>query len=285
VPTSPSPNPGDHVCLLYDQDADRDSYVGEFVSEGLLAREKVLWVAGDDTPEVGDLMARRGFDVSGHVETGQLTVKDRTETYLGSGHFDGEAMLNLFRDEVRESKAKGYEGLRTTGDLSWASPGVQGFPDLFEYERALDEHLRETGYMAVCQYDTRQLSPGALTSAVQAHRSVVSQRSQEVLDTPLLTMLVITTDANGVLSLYGDVDNSNVGEFEAALSAAISSPGPVILELSHLHFIDVAGVRVLERQATRLSEAGDRLVLSSPPAFLVRVLGVLGLVGLVELAA
>jgi anti-anti-sigma factor len=285
VPTSPSPNPGDHVCLLYDQNADRDSYVGEFVSEGLVAREKVLWVGGDGTPEVGDLMARRGFDVSEYVDSGQLIVKDRTETYLGSGGFDGEAMLNLVRDEVRDSEAEGYEGLRTTGELSWASPGVQGFPDLSEYERALDELLRETGYMGVCQYDTRQLVPAALTSAVQAHRSVVSQRSQEVLDTPLLTMLEITRDASGVLSLYGDVDNSNLGEFEAALSAAISSPGTVVLELTHLHFIDVAGLHVLERQATQLSKTGDRLVLSSPPPFLERVLEVLDLDGLIEVAA
>jgi anti-anti-sigma factor len=285
VPTSPSPNPGDHVCLLYDQDADRDSYVAEFVSEGLAAREKVLWVAGGGTPEVGDLMARRGFDASEYVDSGQLVVKDRTEIYLGSGRFDGEAMLNLVRNEIRDSQAEGYEGLRTTGELSSASPGVQGFPDLFEYERALDELLRETGYMGLCQYDTRRLVPAALTSAVQAHRSVVSQRSQEVLDTPLLTMLEITRDANGVLSLYGDVDNSNVGEFEAALSAAISSPGTVVLELTHLHFIDVAGLHVLERQATQLSKSGDRLVLSSPPAFLERVLKVLDLDGLIEVAA
>jgi anti-anti-sigma factor len=285
VPTSPSPSPGDHVCLLYDHEADRDSYVAEFVSEGLMAREKVLWVAGGGTPEVGDLMARRGFDVSEYMDSGQLIVKDRKATYLGSGRFDGEAMLNLIRNEVRDSEAEGYEGLRTTGELSWASPGVQGFPDLFEYERALDELLRETGYMGVCQYDTRQLVPAALTSAVQAHRSVVSQRSQEVLDTPLLTMLEITRDANGVLSLYGDVDNSNVGEFEAALSAAIRSPGTVILELTHLHFIDVAGLHVLERQATQLSKTGDRLVLSSPPPFLERVLEVFDLDGLIEVAA
>jgi anti-anti-sigma factor len=272
------------VCLLYDQDADRDSYVGEFVSGGLVAREKVLWVTGADTPEVGGLMARCGFDVSEYVDSGQLTVKDRTETYLGSGRFDGEAMLDLLRDEIRGSEAEGYEGLRTTGELSWASPGVQGVPDLLEYERALDELLRETGFIGVCQYDTRLLVPAALTRAVQAHRFVVSQHSQEVLDTPLLTMLVITMDADGVLSLYGDVDNSNVGEFEAALSGAISSPGTVTLELTHLHFIDVAGLHVLERQARQLSESGDRLVLSSPPTFLRRVLEVLDFDELIEVA-
>ena len=284
MPAPPFPNLGDHVCLLYDQNADRDSYVGEFVSEGLVAREKVLWVAGGGTPEVGDLMARRGFDVSEYVDSGQLVVKDRTETYPGSGRFDGEAMLNLVRDEVRDTEADGDERLRITGELSWASPGVQRFPELFEYERALGELLRETGHMSVCQYDTRQLVPAALTSAVQAHRSVVSRRSQEVLDTPLLTMLVITRDSNGVLSLYGDVDNSNVGEFEAALSAAVSSPGTVTHELAHLHYIDVAGLHVLERQATQLSEPGDRLVLSSPPAFLKRVLEVLDFDELIEVA-
>ena len=88
-----------------------------------------------------------------------------------------------------------------------------------------------------------------------------------------------------VLSLYGDVDISNVGELEAALSGAIKAPGPVVLDLTHLHFIDVAGMRVLERQATQLSEAGDRLVLSSPPAFIERLLEVLELDELIEVAA
>jgi anti-anti-sigma factor len=88
-----------------------------------------------------------------------------------------------------------------------------------------------------------------------------------------------------VFSLHGDVDISNVGEFEAALSGAIKAPGPVVLDLTHLHFIDVGGMRVLERQAAQLAEAGERLVLSSPPAFLERVLEILDLDELIEVAA
>ena len=282
---SPSLNRGDHVCLLYEENADRDSYVGAFVRAGLEAGDKVLWVADGGAAEVTELMAARDFDASAFLASGQLVVKDRTETYLGSGRFDAQAMLNCIREEVRDSEADGYPSIRITGDLSWASSDVPGFPELFEYERAVDELLRDTGYIGVCQYDTRQLAPAALTSAVQAHRAVVSQHSQEVLATPLLTLLVIARDANGVLSLYGDVDSSNVGEFEAALGAAIGSPGAVVLDLTHLNFIDVAGLRVLERQATQLSESGNRLVLGSPPAFLERVLEVLELDALIEVAA
>jgi anti-anti-sigma factor len=282
---SPPLNPGDHVCLLYEENADRDSYVGDFVRAGLEAGEKVLWVAGGRAEDVAELMAARGFEVSEFMDSGQLVVKDRTETSLGSGRFDAQAMLNCIRDEVRDSEANLYASLRITGDLSWASPEIPGFPELFEYERAVDELLRDTGYMGICQYDTRQLAPAALTSVVQAHRAVVSQRNQDVLETPLLTLLVITRDADGVLSLYGDVDNSNLGEFEAALTGAIKTPGPVVLDLTHLHFIDVAGVHVLQRQAAQLSDAGDRLVLSSPPAFLERVLKVLDLDEPIEVAA
>ena len=285
MPASPSLNPGDHVCLLYEENADRDSYVGDFVRAGLEAGEKVLWVTDGGAAEVAELMAARDFDASEFMDSGQLVVKDRTETYLGSGRFDAQAILNCIREEVRESEAGGYPSIRITGDLSWASLDVPGFPELLEYERAVDELLHDTGSMGICQYDTRQLAPAALMSAVQAHRAVVSQRSQEVLATPFLTLLVITRDANGVLSLYGDVDSSNVDEFEAALGAAIASPGAVVLDLTHLNFIDVAGLRVLERQANQLSDAGDRLVLSSPPAFLERVLEVLELDELIGVAA
>jgi anti-anti-sigma factor len=285
LPNPPSLNPGDHVCLLYEENADRDSYVGDFVRAGLEAGEKVLWVAGGGASEVAELMAGRGFDVSDFVDSGQLVVKGCTETYLGSGTFDAEEMLDCIRGEVRASEAEGYPRMRITGDLSWASPDAPGSPELVEYERAVDEIYRDTGSMGVCQYDTTQLAPAALANAVHAHRAVVSQRSQEVLHTPLLTLLVITRDANGVLSLYGDIDYSNIGEFGAALDAAISSPGNVVLDLTHLQFIDIAGLRVLERQATRLSKSGDRLVLSSPPAFLERVLEVLDLDELIDVAA
>lgn len=102
----------------------------------------------------------------------------------------------------------------------------------------------------------------------------------------LATGLLTTTYADGVLSLHGEVDNSNVGEFEAALSAAIGPQvGVVVLDLTHLTFIDVAGLRVVERQAAHLSESGNRLVLSSPPAFLERLLQALDLDEVIEVAA
>jgi anti-anti-sigma factor len=103
----------------------------------------------------------------------------------------------------------------------------------------------------------------------------------EVLATRLLT----TTYADGMLSLHGEVDNSNVGELDDALSAAIGSQiGVVVLDLTHLTFIDVAGIRVVERQARQLSESGKRLVLSSPPAFFERLLEVLDLDEVIEVA-
>ena len=104
----------------------------------------------------------------------------------------------------------------------------------------------------------------------------------EVLATRLLT----TTYADGVLSLHGEVDNSNVGEFDDALSAALGSQvGVVVVDLTHLTFIDVAGIRVVERHAKQSSESGNRLVLSSPPAFLGRLLEALDLDGVIEVAA
>jgi anti-anti-sigma factor len=274
------------VCLLYEENADRDSYVGDFVREGLEAGEKVLFVTRGGVPDVLEMMAGREFDASEFVDSGQLSVRGCNETYLGgSGRFEAQAMLECIRGEVRAAEADGYPRVRVTGDLSWASPSVPGFHELFEYERAVDQLYRETGAISVCQYDTRQLEPTSLTDAVQSHRAVVSQRNQEVLETPLLTLLAITRDADGVLSLYGDVDDSNLGEFEAAMAAAIDSSGAVVLDLTHLQFIDVAGLRVLERQATRLSSGGNRLVLASPPAFLQRVMEVLDMDGLMEVAA
>ena len=107
--------------------------------------------------EVTELMAARDFDASEFLASGQLVVKDRTETYLGSGRFDAQAMLNCIRDEARESEGKGYPGIGSRV----ISPGLRPASRVPRAPRVrvrLDELLRDTGYIGVCQYDTRQLA-------------------------------------------------------------------------------------------------------------------------------
>ncbi|MEA2420262.1 MAG: hypothetical protein QOE60_2468 [Thermoleophilaceae bacterium] len=224
-----------------------------------------------------DQLSDEAVEVRHYRDTGQLAVKTVEDTYLSGGGFDAEAMIALIREEVRASQGDEFTGLRLTGDLSWANSAIAGIDGLFDYERAIDEIYQETGAMAVCSYDTRRVDAEMVTGAVQAHRSVVSRRRQEVLDTPLLTLLVITRDADGGLSLYGEVDDSNVGEFEAALLTAVDSRAEQVVDLTHLQFIDLSGLRALERQAERLAAAGQRLVLASPPAFVTRVMSMLDL--------
>jgi hypothetical protein len=114
----PSLSAGEHVCLLFDADADRDSYVTGFVREGLAAGDKVIYLTnGAKVDEDLRKLSDGEFDAAACRSTGQLTVMTVEETYLAGGRFDTEAMVQLVRGAA----------LSLYGEVDTDGPGAPGW--------------------------------------------------------------------------------------------------------------------------------------------------------------
>jgi anti-anti-sigma factor len=85
---------------------------------------------------------------------------------------------------------------------------------------------------------------------------------------------IVVLESRRGLKLSGEVDVSNVRQLAESLSRHMAESEDMHLDLSELHFIDGAGVRVLVQAARRLSR-GRRMVLWSTPSFVKRLLAVL----------
>ena len=88
------------------------------------------------------------------------------------------------------------------------------------------------------------------------------------------TPLSLATDRRGdgtvVLHATGELDLSNVAEFERALDDALTSQGPVTVDLSNVGYLDSGAINTLFTYAKRI-----RLIANS---ILMPVLNVSGLV-------
>ena len=234
--------PGEHACCRFAQAADRDRMAAAFVSEGLTRGDKVVYLADRDPEElVADLV---GGDarVEAAIDRGQLDVRSARSVYAPLGRFDIEPMLRTAREERDRATADGYPALSMIAEMSWAGPSIPGSELVPEYERRLDALLNRADIAALCVYDTGgHLGPATLSDVAGAHEVDLSPELAGLSRTG--SLWAARTDDGRALRLAGDLDFDCADALAAVLAAHF--PGPLRLDLTHLAFVDVTGMRAL----------------------------------------
>lgn len=273
MPSSLAPSslrPGDHACSWYSTDGHRDAVAAPFVSAGLRARERVLYLHAESSPaSVLDMIRRDGTDTDSALAAGSLTVRSAIEMYRPDGRFDGERMLERLADEADGARRDGFSGLRLAAEMSWAATGDD---DLGDYEHRANDVFDRTALTAVCLYDRRRFtvdspSPGG------AHGLHVWPEPPRYGLAMAIT-IAETNEPYGV-RLEGEVDFATSLVLADALTRIVDgADGDVHVDLSGLRFIDVGAARLLARAARQLGTSGA-LVLESPSRAVHRLLKVL----------
>lgn len=241
-------HPGDHVCWTFADAAEFSSAVLPFLDEGRQRGEQLL-VIGDSRAglleTLGSLPQRAAM-----LSSGQLEVRATAEIF-GSRGLNPVAQVQAFRCEVDAALERGRTGLRVAGDASTlASAGAAARRQLHVFERLADDLIGTAPLTGMCLYDASLgndvLGPLAVLHPVQHHGN----------REPLGHL----SGRGPRLALYGDVDLSLVDDvFPALVDLACATPGEVVLDLSDLDFLDVAGARMLARAVRLLAEVGVEL--------------------------
>jgi anti-anti-sigma factor len=84
------------------------------------------------------------------------------------------------------------------------------------------------------------------------------------------------------LRISGEIDAWNVGSIREALQAALFETGDVHIDVGHLLFCDVTGIRAIVAAASHLTD-GRRLILHGLDPQLQRVFQVVGWAGIPSL--
>ncbi|WP_413760769.1 MEDS domain-containing protein [Streptomyces sp. MMBL 11-3] len=265
---------GDHLCLTFTDDAEQRRVVTAYLLCGLRRGERVMYFADRNEPEqVLDWLRRAGTDPAPALADGRLTVTTADDSYLSEGPFDPDAMVAALHQEVADSLRAGHTGFRVSGEMGWALRDTPGAERLGEYETKVNEVFAGRPASAICQYDARHFDPAALHDFARRHSGSVEQ--EPLYSSSTLRLVPSFRDGQPSLRVIGDVDHHCAPALAAALEGALDRPGDIVVDMSGLQFIDLAGVRALVRTAERLP-AGRHLHVVDLEPMLGHVLHVVG---------
>ena len=123
----------DHLCLIYQDDAEMLAALVPFFRNGLDRGERCIYIG--DSPPVAERFAALVRD--------GLVVMDTRDAYLRDGSFDLDRMLSLFRETVAGVRRDGRAMLRVAGEAAWMLTGAPGVERFFEYESRVNELFAE----------------------------------------------------------------------------------------------------------------------------------------------
>lgn len=169
--------PAEHYSLFYTDEVEREQVLLDFFQEGLALQQRVVYLAEklSENCMVDSVIARLPAGKA-KVDRGQIQLFDVEETYLADGVFDPDRMIRRLEQASQEALADGWEGLRITGEMTWALRGHPGSERLAEYESRLNRFFPDSNVTAICQYDTRIFEGKKLCQALSTHPGVIVGR-------------------------------------------------------------------------------------------------------------
>ena len=253
-----------HLVLLYESEQEHDANLAGWMRRGLERGEKVVVTRLPGEPE--GRMLRLCHEAG--VDPVQARLAGRVESLLPAQFYSAQRQDEL----IARAFAEGFSGVRLNARASTALSllSERGY---LAAEHAMDRHCRNGSVSALCAYTRPAPSYQPLRETLATHydgvRSVgfSSWRGED-----------------GVL-LCGEVDLVTADVLAAALDAAVGTIGTaeeLVLDLSRLDFIDVAGFRTLMRATADFRAADGRLMLKRaqrPVARTLRLLDVDGAPG------
>jgi anti-anti-sigma factor len=243
-----------HALLVYHDEGLRLEQLAAFAGRGLERGEVVLCTATSEECTLEEGLVAQGFDVAAASRTGQLVRLALAELFSAGG-------LTGYVTEVLQ---RGHRGVRVCGNAT-SSNAHLGWEGMQAAEQEMDHLCESLPVAALCQYDAVAGTSQELRDLVTAHPQVVR------------TDTLIVTRSGEQVHLRGEVDFASAPVLEAALHRAVVDGGgrSLLVDLTQLTFIDLAGHDALLRGTEALRADGGVLVLRGATGGVLQLLDML----------
>jgi hypothetical protein len=145
---------GTHVCVFCESKEDLLDTVTPFFKAGLESNEFCLWAPSEPlTLEEARTALRHGIPAfDRHLKAGNMEIVPGREWYLDGDQFDLGKIINGWKEKLRGALAKGYDGMRVSGNAFWL--GTNHWKSFRDYEYALNKVLQAQQMTVLCTYPT-----------------------------------------------------------------------------------------------------------------------------------
>jgi hypothetical protein len=175
---------GSHVCQFYNGKQDLLDMLVPFFKQGLERNEACVWLVGDlSVQEAWNGLTAVVPDLERYVASGQMQIRHCTEFYAdANGAVRSPDLLTIeFTDIGNAVRAKGYGGLRASGNPSWIRDQAN-MERLQEYETKVNYAIQTARIMAVCTYPTRAAAMCRCSDLIHNHGKFFVKRGEWTYD-------------------------------------------------------------------------------------------------------
>lgn len=177
--SSPSPNLqeqimdleyGDHSCILYNTVEQQMRVAIPFFRKGFEQGDHCLYVVNEQSIEdVQSRFEEAGIDVEARKQCGALSFESAEDTFLRSGSFSVEEMLDFVDDHIDSIGEDGFSGFRSAGEMSWVLQTDTSPEEMVEYEARLNEIIRDRWAILLCQYNDEKFPADIVQKILATH--------------------------------------------------------------------------------------------------------------------
>ena len=160
---------GTHFCQFYQTRQDLLDILVPYFITGLKGNEFCMWITAEPltSREAKKAMAKTMPDFAKYLAKGQIEIISHDKWYLQDGIFDLQRVLDGWIDKLNQALAKGYSGLRLTGNTFWLER--EDWESFTDYEAAVSDVIGKYKMLALCTYSLDKCTAADVLDVMRNH--------------------------------------------------------------------------------------------------------------------
>jgi signal transduction histidine kinase len=167
---------GAHFCLFYETREDLLDTLIAYCKSGLGREEYCLWIVAEPlTIEEATAALKAAVpDLDRHLTDSRMEIASARDWFLQGGTFDGKRLTEAWYEKLARVSARGYAGMRVTGDTTWLAKKDWGH--FCDYEDGLNEVIGNQSLAVLCTYPLATCGAPEILDVVRTHQFVLARR-------------------------------------------------------------------------------------------------------------
>ena len=228
---------GAHFCFFYETRQDLVDTLISYCKSGLESGEYCLWIVAEplSVAEARDALKDAVPDLERHLADSRLELASARDWFLPGGSFDGKRLTRSWYEKLASVSARGYAGMRVTGDTTWLTN--KDWRHFCDYEDGLNEVIGNQRLAVLCTYPLAACGAPQILDVVRTHQFVLARRhgNWDVVETAALKR------AKAELKDLNDELERRVVERTVQLRQASEALRETQAELAHVNRVTAMG--------------------------------------------
>ncbi len=167
---------GAHFCLFYETREDLLDALISYCKSGLENNEYCLWVVTEPLTieEATAALREEVDDFDKHLAEDRIGIVSANDFFLQGGKFDRERVAEAMVSKLSALSARGYAGVRLTGDTSWVTK--KDWIPFCELEDGINQVIGNQHLAVLCTYSLAACGAYEILDAVRAHQFALARR-------------------------------------------------------------------------------------------------------------